>query len=124
MNELDDRIRQTLNDKVGGQNLVSHEPGLFAQVAETMRGRSRWLTIMVWIETFAFAGLSIYGVYMFFQSESTKELIAYGALFLFAIQVTMMLKLWNWMLLNRNAVLREVKRTELLIATLINANDR
>ncbi len=119
MNELDDKIRQALNAKSIGQPIGGDEPGLIAQVAETLHGKSRWLTIMVWVYTLVFSGLSGVGIVMFFGAETTKEQIAYAGLFLFSIQVTMMLKLWNWMLLNRNAVLREVKRLELLVATLI-----
>jgi hypothetical protein len=62
--------------------------------------------------------LAIASVVYFFRAETEREMIAWtGGFFLFLIAASFG-RLWFWLLLHRNAVLREVRRVELQVARL------
>ncbi len=86
------------------------EPGLWAQVGQTFRGPGRWMVAVVWVYVLVFTALAVGTAVMFFRAEPVREQIAYAAGFLVSINVVMILKMWYWMLLNRNTVIREIRR--------------
>lgn len=100
------------------------EPPLLTQVAEAMTGRSWWLNLLAVPLMFAFLGVCIWSVIRFFGETQTREQIMWAVVFLFSAQSIGMLKLWYWMLMNRNAVTREVKRLEFQVARLASAPNR
>ncbi len=122
MNELDDKIRSSLNAQAQhGAIDPDREPPLRTQIAETFRGRFRWLA---WLATFYRIVILIPAVIaaiQFFRVDGTRELIAYATLFLICVVASAIIKLWYWMLLNKNSVIREIKRLELQIAELTQA---
>lgn len=95
------------------------EPPLLTQVAEAMAGRSWWLNLLAVPLMFAFFGVCVWSAVRFFGETQTREQIMWAVVFLFSTQSIAMLKLWYWMLMNRNAVTREVKRLELQVARLV-----
>ena len=118
MMDLDDKIRRALEGSGVEPADGDQEETLRAQVLETFRGKQRWMTVAVWIEQFVFFGLTVFVAVRFFQAESTRDQIFYATLFLACFWVGTMIKLWYWMLLNKNSVIREVKRLELQVALL------
>lgn len=119
MNELDDTIRSALKSQARhGAIDPDHEPSMRTQIAETFRGRFRWLA---WLATFSrivFVILAVITATQFFRVDGTRELIAYATLFLICVVASAFIKLWYWMLLIKNSVIREIKRLELQIAEL------
>lgn len=119
MSELDDKIRAALREQ--DRELFdeySGEPGLFEMVAETFRGRQRWLVALVWFWSLAFFVLAIVCAVQFFQAETTRAMIAWAGGFMYCVLAVAMLKTWYWMEMNKHALTREVKRIELQIARL------
>ena len=120
MNTTDDQIRAALQEQIAA---AASEPAddatLREMIADSFRRRGRWIVIMVWIELYTFFALSVFCAWKFFHVTETRDLILWSVSFLLVALGTVMLKLWYWMLLNRNTVLREVKRLELQIAQLI-----
>ncbi len=119
MNELDDTIRSALKSQAQhGAIDPDREPPMRTQIAETFRGRFRWLA---WLATFyriVILIIAVIAAIQFFRVDGTRELIAYATLFLISVLATAFIKLWYWMLLIKNSVLREIKRLELQIAEL------
>ncbi len=119
MNELDDTIRSALKSQAQhGAIDPDREPPMRTQIAETFRGRFRWL---VWLAAFfriVFLILAVFAAIQFFRVDGTRELIAYALLFLISVGATAAIKLSYWMLLIKNSVIREIKRLELQIAEL------
>jgi hypothetical protein len=62
----------------------------------------------------------VFAAVEFGRAASTQEMIAWATGFLICGLATTMLKVWYWMELNRNTILREVKRVELQLARLSN----
>lgn len=95
------------------------EPPLLTQVAEAMTGRSWWLNLLAVPMMLAFLCVCVWAGVRFFDETETRAQIMWAVIFLFSTQSIAMLKLWYWMLMNRNAVTREVKRLELQVARLV-----
>ncbi len=119
MNELDDTIRSALKLQAQhGAIEPDREPPMRPQIAETFRGRFRWLAWLAAFYRIVFLIFAVIAAIQFFRVDGTRELIAYATLFLISIGATAFIKLWYWMLLIKNSVIREIKRLELQIAEL------
>ena len=99
---------------------ASHRAGGSAERSKTggAAGASRplfWLAL-------ALAAVAVFAVAFFigrsFAAGTTRELILYTALVLVSSMMVMFIKLWFWLLMNRNAITREIKRLELRIVEL------
>ncbi len=119
MNELDDTIRSALKSQAQhGAIDPDREPPMRTQIAETFRGRFRWLAWLAVFYRIVILILAVIAAIQFFRVDGTRELIAYATLFLLSVVATAVIKLWFWMLLIKNSVIREIKRLELQIAEL------
>ncbi|MBT8304300.1 MAG: hypothetical protein KJP09_07500 [Bacteroidia bacterium] len=118
MEDIDKLIKETLTqeeakfyDELDEQNVVGMLLGLF-------KGKNAWLIVIMNIMTLVFFALFIYCIVQFFQTDVTNELIKWGfgaILFVFAMS---MLKIFAWMQMDKNALIREIKRLELQISSL------
>ncbi len=119
MNELDKKIRAALSkedadalDDLGG------EPSMFAMVVEAFRGRHRWLMWLTMFWSLVFFALSVVSAIQFFKTEDPRDMQLWGLGFFLCIAAVSMFKIWFWMELVKNAIMREIKRLELQVARL------
>lgn len=97
------------------------EQGIWSMVADSLRGKGAWMAILVWIYSLGFTGLLIWGIVKFVSLESeteVKTLLGYMAVIILAGVMVVMVKLWYWMLMNRNVILRAIQRLEDRLAKL------
>ena len=120
--EIDQIIKDTLTqeeakfyDELEEQNLVRQVGGLF-------KTKMSWLIIMMNIVNIIMFVLSIYCVVQFLDTTVTNELIKWAAAFFLCWSFMAMIKLFVWMQMDKNALLREMKRLELQIAALAGKN--
>ncbi len=120
MNDTDDRIRAALNQENEDEALLSMDRGLEMRevLVTSFQGKMRFWTIFVYIYLLIFMVSTVFCTLWFFQSDTVKDMILYAALACLSMMVIVVVKLWYWMLINRNAITREVKRLELQIARL------
>jgi hypothetical protein len=118
MNEFDDKIRQALHAESENVWRGVEEQGLFEQALGVMRGQQKFISVMAYIIIVIFFGLMVYSIFRFFNAETTRLQIAWATGFLFANSAVAMMKMWFWMQMDKNALVREVKRLELQVATL------
>ncbi|WP_299443581.1 DUF6768 family protein [uncultured Aquimarina sp.] len=118
MNDIDKLIKETLTqeeakfyDDLDEQNLLEMVGGLF-------KTRNSWVIIMMFVVNLLVFGLFIYCLIQFLSTDDTNELIKWSAAGFFCIMITGMLKLFSWMQMDKNALLREIKRLELQISSL------
>ena len=122
MDDTDKEIRKILTEVNGaGDYDLDREETLRTMMAESLRGRTRWMAIFAWVEGFVIFGLQIYVAVLFFQAENTRTQILYATMFLTLTLIMVLVKMWYWMLINRNSVKRELKRLELRVAELARA---
>lgn len=60
----------------------------------------------------------LWAFYQFLVADSVDDRVFWGVLFVSALTAQIAMKLWSWMEINRNSVLREIKRVELAVARL------
>ena len=121
MTDLDAKIRDAL--KAEDADLFGDEPGLPAMVTESFRSKNRWLVWVVWVSIFIFTGIAAWTAYRFFTAETIDAKLEWGLIVALAMLSVVMLEQWYWMELQKNTVVREVKRVELQIARLAGRLD-
>ena len=117
--DLDDQIRRALraHDETADFDSLE-EQNIFAQLFAVFRGRQRWLNLLGAVLQLVYVVACVYSALRFFDAETVRDQILFATAFLASLGVTMAFKIWFWMVLNRNSVLREVKRLELQVAHL------
>jgi hypothetical protein len=119
MKDIDKSIRAALAaedrelfEEYGG------ESSLFEMIADTFRGRNRWLKIGMTFNILAFTVLAVVVAIQFFHTDTMRGMILWATLFLLCCLGTMMIKLWWWAQMDKNVLTREIKRLELQVARL------
>ena len=119
MNNIDAKIRRALEatdadlaDEFDGDQSMTE------MVFDTFRGTQKWLTFLSIFWGLVFMAGSIVGIIQVFKAQETRELILWGLGFVFCFSAVAMMKVWFWMQMNRNSILREIKRVELQVARL------
>lgn len=116
--EIDQMIKEALTeeearfyDELGEQSLPEMVGGLF-------QGKLKWLSILTVAMMPILFAAGVYCAVQFFNAAEIREMLIWGSgafLFIFA---TGFLKVYHWMQMDKNALLREIKRLELQVATL------
>ena len=82
------------------------------------KGKNKWIMYLMNLMTLIFFGLFIYCIIEFFNTDVTNDLIKWGiGGFIFLLAVSM-LKIFAWMQMDKNALIREIKRLELQVSSL------
>ena len=115
--EIDKLIKETLTQEEAKFYNNLDEEGLFASIKRMFKGKFKWIILMMLIVNFVIIGFFIYAIIQFFEAEEIKEIIKWSAASFICILILSMLKVFSWMQMNKNALLREMKRLELLIAS-------
>lgn len=114
--EIDKLIKETLTKEEAKFYENLEEQNLFEMVLGLFKGKNKWLMYLMNLMTIIFFGFFIYCVVNFLNTSENeiKTLIkwASGAI-IFLISVSM-LKIFGWMQMDKNAIIRELKRLELL----------
>ena len=120
MSEFENLIRDALksNDVEDPQN----EP-LVGLLADRFLQQTRWASAFAWVKMSGTLLISLVAAFLFFGAETTQAQIGWATAFLTGFVGFAMWWIWYWMLLNRNASIREIKRLELQIAHMRTAGD-
>lgn len=112
---FDDDIRDAVRT---GEAADLAEPSVLAETLAVMRGRHRWMNTMVVVVSTAFLGVAIFALVRLLGTDDAVMSVRWATLLMYASMVIGMLKLWFWLEMQRNSVVREVKRLELEVARL------
>ena len=113
MEDIDQLIKDTLTQEEAKFYDELEEQNVYQMIIRTFRGKNKWLIVIMNIMTLTFWGRAIYGTIQFFNTDITNELIKWGiGGFVFLMAMSMM-KIFAWMQMDKNALLREMKRLEL-----------
>ena len=116
--EIDQLIKDTLTQEEAKFYDSLDEQNLFGMFLGLFKGKNAWILVIMNIMIFVFLGLFVYSCIQFFNVETTDELIKWGfgcSLFMFTVTI---LKVYAWMQMDKNAILREMKRLELQVMSL------
>lgn len=118
MEEIDQLIKDTLSKEEAAFYDSLEEQGVFEMVFGLFKGKNAWFLIATNIMVLVFLGLLIYSCIQFFNAESTEGLIKWGFGSLVFLMSVSILKVYAWMQMDKNAILREMKRLELQVMSL------
>jgi hypothetical protein len=112
MNDLDNKIRAALQGAS-----PADEPNLAEEVITVFRGRHRWMHGIVVVVSLLFMALAIWASIRFYHADVVREQLLWGGLALVALLMISFMKVWFWLEMHTNRILREVKRIELLFVS-------
>lgn len=118
MEEIDKLIKETLTEDEARFYDQLDEQGVFEMLGGLFKGKHSWWIIMINIVSLAALAGAIYCTVRFFNTDVTNELITWGIAGWMCIMIITMLKLFTWMQMDKQAILRELKRVELQISIL------
>lgn len=118
MEDIDQLIKETLTEEEAKFYDSLEEQSVIGMVIGLFKGRNKWILILMNIMTLVFFALFIFCVVRFFDTNETNELIKWGLGSLVFLLGVSMLKIFAWMQMDKNALLREMKRLELQVSSL------
>ncbi|GAB5473062.1 MAG: hypothetical protein Mars2KO_11610 [Maribacter sp.] len=116
--KIDAIIKETLTAEEAKFYEELEEKNLLGKLGEVYRSKVGWLAIIMNIMHLLLFGVFVYCLVRFFGTESTNELIKWASAGFLCMIFMGMLKLYVWMQMDKNDILRELKRLELQVATL------
>ena len=119
MTQIDEAIRQALSaeDAKVLERYGADQP-LPQQIFDVFRGRMGPLNAIVWVVAVALFAVTLWAGWRFLNAPDVAGMLRWGAATGVAVLTLMVIKLWAWMEIQKNAILREVKRLELQVARL------
>tara|TARA_R110002051_G_scaffold197582_1_gene265071 strand:+ start:13167 stop:13553 length:387 start_codon:yes stop_codon:yes gene_type:complete len=116
--EVDQLIKEALTteeakfyDHLDEQNMLQMFGGIFD-------GKNKWLIVIMNVVTFVALGFLIYCIVQFFEAEDTMLLIKWGMGGVICMMLMSMIKIFMWMQMDKNSIIRELKRLELQLSVL------
>ena len=122
--QIDDLIRETLSKEEARFYDELEEQNLLNKMGEVYRGKMGWLAVIMNIVLVIAFVLFVYCIVQFLNTQQTNELIKWSAAGFLCMTVMGMLKLFVWMQMDKNDILRNLKRLELQLATLMSRIDK
>ena len=116
--DIDRLIRETLTEEEAKFYDELDEQNVLQMLGGVYRGKNSWLMVLTNIVQLVFFALFIYCAIQFFKVEETNDLIKWGIGGIVTLFAQSMLKLFTWMQMDKNAILREIKRLELQVSSL------
>lgn len=114
--EIDEIIKKALSQEEAQFYEDLDEQNLPEQLLGLYKGKLKWITLYATLMQLALTGLAAYCAYQFFTVETVKEMVTWGVSGLFLALSVSMIKLFHWMQMNKNSIVREIKRIELQIS--------
>jgi len=114
---IDSLIREALSEEDRAHFDVE-EPSLPEQLFSLFQGRWRWMNALIVVSMLGlFVGALLAG-FRFFESDDAPTMLRWGAVAWLCWFAVAFLKIWTWFEMERFAVVREIKRLELQVASL------
>jgi hypothetical protein len=116
--EVDALIKEALTEEEAKFYDTLDEQNLLQMFGGVFDGKNKWIVIMMNIVSFIVLGVFVYCTVQFFNTEVTNELIKWSIAGVFCMLMLSMLKLFMWMQMDKNSIIRELKRLELQVSRL------
>ncbi len=116
--KIDEIIKEALTQEEAKFYDELEEQNLFQMLGGIFKGKLGWLVVIMNIVIVIFFGLFVYCIIQFFETNNTNELIKWGlGSIVFLIGISM-LKIFAWMQMDKNSIIRELKRLEFQVSIL------
>ena len=119
MNNIDAKIKRALEaTDVDLADEFDGDQSMMEMVFDVFRGTQKWLTFLAIFWGLVFMAASVFGIIQLVKTQEPREHILWALGVVFCVAGVSMMKIWFWMQMNRNSILREIKRVELQVARL------
>jgi hypothetical protein len=118
MEDIDKLIKDTLTEEEAKFYDELEEQNLFQMLGGLFRGKNSWLAFIMNIINALVFGLLIYCIIQTFDVVNTNDLILWVGGVLLCFLTMSMLKIYMWLQMHKNALVREIKRLELQVSSL------
>lgn len=116
MDDLDRKIEEALKAEDRALFEKFGEPGLFGQWFGVYDGKLGGIALFATVIAFLLFFAAVYCVWKFFSADAAIGAARWGAGTVMLMIMVGFLKIWFWMRMESNRVLREIKRLELQLA--------
>ncbi|NER14190.1 hypothetical protein GWK08_12115 [Leptobacterium flavescens] len=124
MEKIDEIIKEALTREEAEFYEELEELNLFEKLGDVFKGKMGWLVIIMNIVSLTAVGFAVYCAIQLFNTENTNELIRWSLGVLFSALMVSMLKLYVWMQMDKNDILREIKRVEFQLSVIAKKSDQ
>ncbi len=114
MNDLDQKIQSALRRQPGGDAFAT-DPHITEEVITAFRGRHRVLMTFTLVYSLVIFGLAVWTGFKFYQAGTVTAQLQWGGLTVLLMMAVMFIKVWFWLEMQSNRIMRELKRVELLL---------
>ena len=118
MEDIDKLIKETLTQEETKFYDELEEQNVFQMILGLFSGKNKWIIVLMNLVSVIFFIMFIYCVVQFFSTDVTNELITWSIGGLICFSTVSLLKLFAWMQMDKNALLREIKRLEIQISSM------
>lgn len=120
MPQIDDVIRRALSpDDLKALDALSGEEPIITQALRAFEDQQGWVRFVGWAGGFGLFGVAAWAGWQFAQTADLRQMLLWGALSAIGVGGLIMIKLWFFMEMQKNTIIREVKRLELQVAALV-----
>ncbi len=118
MEDIDKLIKETLNEEESKFYDELDEQNIFQMLWGVFKGKNSWIALLMNIVNIVIFGLLIYCIIQTTEVENTNDLILWVGACIFCFFTMSMIKIYIWMQIHKNSVIREIKRLEIQISSL------
>lgn len=117
--EIDKLISESLSKEEAEFYHTLDEEGLFQKIRGLYTGKFGWMAILTAIVHTIAVAIAVYCAYKLFTTPDIIEILRYGIILFISWSFGCMIKLWQWMQMDKNSIIREIKRLEFQVAVLM-----
>jgi uncharacterized membrane protein YciS (DUF1049 family) len=122
MESIDERIQKALSSE--DQAFLARmdsDGSLYRDIAATFRGHTRWLNALAFLFAFVLLAVGVVCGWQFATQTDLRSMQLWGVGTILSFLALGLIKLWFWMEMQKVAIVREIKRVELQLASLTAA---
>ena len=116
--EIDERVNEVLDREEATAFNDLGEQSVTEMMTQMFQGRKRSFSVLIFVSILVMTVLCIYSAVRFFKAEQTRDLIVWACAFFLFFGGISGWKMWMWLEMEKNAMIREIKRVELQLAHL------
>lgn len=127
MKKQDEKIDELIKEALGAEEAKFYEElgeqNLMEKLGQVHKGKTGWLaSIMTFMHIIIFI-VFVFCTVQFFNTEVTNEMIKWASAGFLCMIMMGMMKLYLWMQMDKNDILRELKRLELQVSVFTHKSD-
>ncbi len=116
---IDDLLKNALSEEDTEILKKIDDQGIFDLMVANFQGKLKWAAMLSAGFMLILTGLAFYCFFQFYNATDLREMMLWGAGMGLSMMAVGQLKTWHWMQMDKNALVREIKRLELQISLLV-----